>query len=256
MCHDPPVSDEEVKDETAPWFCVDCGRKRGIKPIITEMPRGVSWAGKSNEQKRQYLSSLPQQQLVNLLLQVTTLHPNIPIFPGTSSTPNTPFQAYIPPTLQASNSSFERRTTVYPQQPFPPSATSTAGLFSRAEANPNGPINFIRKLPSNSGSGSASTPPLFTTSFSPTTSSFPHANSAPPTLPPQQFGTGNDGGDSRESTPPSPPYPKAGQGLMAKLPADEDDIEWLVDDNDFGAFSHSVYDEDGGKMEENGIVVK
>jgi len=50
MCHDPPVSDEEVKDETAPWFCVDCGRKRGIKPVITEMPRGVSWAGKSNEQ--------------------------------------------------------------------------------------------------------------------------------------------------------------------------------------------------------------
>ena len=43
---------------------------------------------------------------------------------------------------------------------------------------------------------------------------------------------------------------------MAKLPADEDDIEWLVDDNDFSAFSHSVYDEDGGKMEENGIAVK
>lgn len=42
---------------------------------------------------------------------------------------------------------------------------------------------------------------------------------------------------------------------MAKLPADEDDIEWLVDNNDFDAFSHVVYDEHGVRMEENGVPV-
>jgi len=42
---------------------------------------------------------------------------------------------------------------------------------------------------------------------------------------------------------------------MAKLPADEDDMEWLVDNNDFEAFSHVVYDENGERMEENGLPV-
>lgn len=54
------------------------------------------------------------------------------------------------------------------------------------------------------------------------------------------------GSSSRESTPNSPPYPKAGNGLMARLPADEDDIEWLVDDGDFHAFSHSLYEDLNG----------
>lgn len=57
---------------------------------------------------------------------------------------------------------------------------------------------------------------------------------------------------SRESTPNSPPYPKAGTGLMSKLGPDEDDIEWLVDNGDFEAFSHVVYDEQGNRVEDNG----
>lgn len=32
---------------------------------------------------------------------------------------------------------------------------------------------------------------------------------------------------------------------MAKLGPDEEDLEWLVDENDFDAFSHTVYDEHG-----------
>lgn len=60
-----------------------------------------------------------------------------------------------------------------------------------------------------------------------------------------------EGSESRESTPPSPPYPKAGQGLMAKLGTDEDAMEWLVDDDDYEAFSHTVYDDSGRKVEDN-----
>jgi hypothetical protein len=48
MCHDPTVSDETVKDETAPWFCADCSRKRGRKSAtVIEEPKGVSWQGRS-----------------------------------------------------------------------------------------------------------------------------------------------------------------------------------------------------------------
>jgi hypothetical protein len=49
MCHDPVVSDEAVKDETAPWFCADCTLKRGRKSGSTESQHGVSWQGRSTE---------------------------------------------------------------------------------------------------------------------------------------------------------------------------------------------------------------
>ena len=58
--------------------------------------------------------------------------------------------------------------------------------------------------------------------------------------------------ESRESTPNSPPYPKAGTGLMSKLGPDEEDIEWLVDNGDFEAFSHTVYDEHGQEVKDVG----
>jgi hypothetical protein len=51
-----------------------------------------------------------------------------------------------------------------------------------------------------------------------------------------------EGVDSRESTPASPPYPKAGNGLMSKLGPDDEDIDWLEDANDAFAFSGTVYD--------------
>ena len=41
---------------------------------------------------------------------------------------------------------------------------------------------------------------------------------------------------------------------MAKLGPDEDDLEWLVDNTDFDAFSHVVFDEHQ-KAEENGVVI-
>ncbi|KAE9376471.1 hypothetical protein N431DRAFT_400669 [Stipitochalara longipes BDJ] len=233
MCHDPVVSEEAVKDELSPWFCSECSRKKGIKSKTPESVRGVSWQGKSADEKRAYLSSLPHQQLVSLLLQATVLHPNLPIFPATNNV-----QAYVP--SRPSSAAAPTRTNVYPQQPFPPSATATAGLFSRAEANPNAPINFIRKIQP------GQTPPASSSFSQP---SFTHASSAPPTLAAQ------GGEESRDSTPASPPYPKAGNGLMAKLGPDDEDLEWLVDSNDFDAFSHVVYDQNGEKAEENGIVV-
>ena len=53
MCHDPAVSDEAVKDESAAWFCADCNRKqearRGTKKATPpEPPKLVSWQGRSD----------------------------------------------------------------------------------------------------------------------------------------------------------------------------------------------------------------
>lgn len=49
MCHDPAVSDEMVKDESAAWFCADCTLKRGRKGAGSDQSRGVSWQGRSIE---------------------------------------------------------------------------------------------------------------------------------------------------------------------------------------------------------------
>ena len=51
-----------------------------------------------------------------------------------------------------------------------------------------------------------------------------------------------------------PPWPKAGKGLYSLLPPEEDD-KALVGDGDYEAFSVIIYDENGKKIEENGIRV-
>jgi hypothetical protein len=43
--------------------------------------------------------------------------------------------------------------------------------------------------------------------------------------------------------------------MMAKLGPDEDDLDWLVDHNDFESFNHIVYNDHGEKIEENGMQV-
>lgn len=59
--------------------------------------------------------------------------------------------------------------------------------------------------------------------------------------------------ESRESTPASPPYPKPGNGLMAKLPPDDQDLEWLVGEGeDDAAFSHVVFAQDGQPQQLHG----
>jgi succinate--hydroxymethylglutarate CoA-transferase len=150
---------------------------------------------------------------------------------------------------------------VYPQQPFPPSATSAAGLFSRAEANPSAPINFIRKIAPGS---SATLAPQYTSPYnlSPqiqNTNTSHSLSAAPASLQSQTMQHIQDDDaegeeESRESTPASPPYPRPGNGLMAKLPPDDQDLEWLVGGGeDDAAFSHMVFDDDGGMHKVTGL---
>ncbi|KAI8949405.1 hypothetical protein F4801DRAFT_553498 [Xylaria longipes] len=85
MCHDPYIDDDFVSNETRSWFCGRCLAKRekalARKKTLSEH-RGVSWASKSADQKRTYLTNMPHSQLVNLLMYSTELHPELPIFPG------------------------------------------------------------------------------------------------------------------------------------------------------------------------------
>jgi hypothetical protein len=64
MCHDPVVSDEAVKDETAPWFCADCTVKRARKSAGSvssqQSERGISWQGRSTDDVSFLAPSSPQ----------------------------------------------------------------------------------------------------------------------------------------------------------------------------------------------------
>lgn len=143
------------------------------------------------------------------------LHPDLPIFPIENGSPRHP---------------------TMPKSFF--AGTSTDGLFSRAEANPNGSINFTRRAQSNGG------------------------KSSPKGKSPQKNGKGaaqakegDHGEDDREDSPFAPPWPKPGKGLYNTLPSELDDDRHLVDGDDYEAFSVIVYDEKGRKIEENGMKV-
>ena len=52
-CHEPYISDEQIKDEDAPWFCADCSRKRGLKMApVFDMTNQVGGAHKTTEEVR------------------------------------------------------------------------------------------------------------------------------------------------------------------------------------------------------------
>lgn len=175
-------------------------------------------------------------------MQATALHPDLPIFPSAMIGPKPP-PVYISPfSRPPPGPSPITHTQFQDYIPGQPQAShGHPNLFSRAEANPSAPMNFIRKIAP--GASSSKNTPKNSPKNSPAPKfpkDFKHASSAPPTLQVQGVVV-NGEADSRESTPASPPYPRAGNGLMAKLGPDDQDSEWMVDDGDFEAFSHTLF---------------
>ena len=97
MCHDPWIGDDVVRDAKTAWFCAACRAKRDRhhaaasnhplpkrQKVVVAAAR-ESWADRTPQQKRAYLSTLSSQELVGLLMQSLEIHPDLPIFPGSSS---------------------------------------------------------------------------------------------------------------------------------------------------------------------------
>lgn len=278
LCHEPWIHDDVVRDHARGWFCAACQAKRERKQQQqqhnhssankkqkldhhhgrTPAPARESWASRTPQQKRAYLLTLPQQELVALLMTCLELHPDLPIFPAT------------------------------PRSLF--AGTTTEGLFPRADANPTAPINYVRKISSastsnnstssssssNSGSIGSSGNSSSSSSSSSGTRSATGAKGRSATAATAATtagggggggGTGGGGKGQKESSqeraavedegfdPLAPLWPRAGMGLYRRLPPDTEDDERLVDDADFEAFSVIVYDDRGRKVEENGMKV-
>lgn len=122
---------------------------------------------------------------------------------------------------------------------------SSSGLFSRAEANPVGPMNFIRKIPANAKK-----------------STMAKARSGPGSLQSKlqtaaasQKSTGHQLLPPEEDSSFTKLWPRPGNGLYSRLAPDAEDDTQLVDKSDYDAFSVIVYNEKGKKIEENGVKV-
>ncbi|CCC06801.1 hypothetical protein SMACR_00831 [Sordaria macrospora] len=104
-CHDPVIPTEVIRDQTKGWVCAVCVGKRGRHLVGKKQqkreleqqqqqqqqgqPKATkeSWADKPPQQKRAYLSTLPPQELVGLLMLALEVKPDLPIFPGPPSPP-------------------------------------------------------------------------------------------------------------------------------------------------------------------------
>ncbi|KAI1504560.1 CoA-transferase family III domain-containing protein [Biscogniauxia marginata] len=236
LCHDPYIDDEFVSNESRSWFCNRCLAKREkhlAKKKSLEGFKGVSWAAKSAEQRRAYLSSVPHAQLVNIIMYSSELHPDLPIFP-----------AHEPVALAKRG----------PQGLF--AGSTTDGLFPRADASASGPIHFVRKTSTpehaNSGKGNQSGAKAGAANGNGKAGSTIVAASTQAAESEAQDQEQDQAAreSSVDSVPPA--WPKVGQGCLAGVEINEDDLQ---DKNDFEAFSVTTYDSKGKKIWENGMPV-
>jgi hypothetical protein len=150
--------------------------------------------------------------LVNLILQATELHPDLPIFPIESA----------PKKLPAGSS---------PGSLF--ASASASGLFHRSEANPTGTLNFIRKIPANAKKSTLAKARSGTGSLQSKSAAQASALAA-----------GNQVYDEEDSSF-ARLWARPGKGMYSRLPPEADDDRGLTDDNDHAAFSVILYNEKG-----------
>ncbi|KAI0020506.1 CoA-transferase family III domain-containing protein [Xylariomycetidae sp. FL0641] len=227
-CHDPPIDDGYVSDESRSWFCGACAAKRerdffsssSSSSVAAAAAKdrslfknngggGFSWAGKPASEKWEYLSKLSHAQLVSIVMFSTNLYPDLPVFP--SPKPST--SGYGP----SSNSSHHHPSSKMPLS----SSSSTSAAWE-------GSSSAKRK-----GNTAATTT---------TTTTIEVVQ--------QQQQQQADRESSADSVPPA--WPKVGRGALAGLVLDEADLR---DDNDYEAFSVTTYDKKGNKIWENGMPV-
>ncbi|KAF1837333.1 hypothetical protein BDW02DRAFT_162097 [Decorospora gaudefroyi] len=246
-CHNPPIENEVVTVLEKEWLCGPCTRAK--QTVVQGAQNLVAGEHLSVDKKRAYLSTLPQHQLVDLLLTATIRHPELPVFP-----PNLRSLIPNPPTVksQAQHQQHEQQTPSAPQRYAP-----------QFQPQPQPQPTFHHPSTSN-------TPPSHTT---PNFSSHPHSeldptesqqhgDTCPPPPPPPPHPTtttttidlaGNqyDEDDGYDTDPPAH-YPKPGHGLARTLPPESEDLNWLIDNN-FEVFSHG-WKGDGTGMGADGTL--
>ncbi|KAK5169518.1 uncharacterized protein LTR77_005494 [Saxophila tyrrhenica] len=215
-CHHPPIHQAVVDEVDKEWYCKQCEKKRVVPVPEAEVSSFVSAPGASVEQVG---------VLVSVLFSIGELtHMQRQRYFGS-----------LPPGMLVTL--LTKATTLHPELPvFAPD------FQARATATENTAIPAAQ--PEVASNGHAH-PPSMTQ-----TSSMGAPNPAPNPAPRQSFQAtaGAPNYQSNFMSAPTndfvpeghpPNYPRPGHGLMRTLPPEQEDLQWLVEDDDrYGAFSH------------------
>ncbi|KAH6872399.1 hypothetical protein BKA58DRAFT_144888 [Alternaria rosae] len=230
-CHNPPIDNEVVTVLEKEWLCGPCIRAK--QTVVEGAQDLIAAEDLTIDEKRAYFNTLPQHQLVGLLLTATIRHPELPIFP-----PNV--KSLIPETAAIKSETPQ-------QQPL------TTQHYTNYQPPPSFNLGQISSTPN----GHA------TTSHTPQFSSHSHSemdaaeaqllgeSSHQPRTTIDLAGNQYEEDDGYDTDPPAH-YPKAGNGLARTLRPESEDLNWLVDDN-FEVFSHS-YQGDGTGLGADGTL--
>ncbi|KAH6616751.1 hypothetical protein C7974DRAFT_51494 [Boeremia exigua] len=188
-CHNPPISNEVVTVLEKEWLCGPCARSR--ESVVQGTEHLVAAEDLSIDEKRAYLSTLPQPQLVSLLLHATIRHPELPVFP-----PN--IADHLPNPSTASQSQPPAITAAIP----PIVSTATPLVHTPNTTASSSEAQVLREM----------------------------GMRAQPRVTLDMAGNRYEEDDGYDTDPPTH-YPKAGQGLARTLRPESEDLQWLVDDN-------------------------
>ncbi|RDI88460.1 hypothetical protein Vi05172_g1479 [Venturia inaequalis] len=83
-CHDPPIETDVVEITDKEWFCSICVKSKESAEVPNEEGL-VTGDGLSADEKRARLSTLPQSRLLDLLIQASSIHPDLALFPASTS---------------------------------------------------------------------------------------------------------------------------------------------------------------------------
>ncbi|OJD28133.1 hypothetical protein ACJ73_00458 [Blastomyces percursus] len=238
FCHDPPIEKEVITVKDLEWFCKECRppndasseeipvtsnvQQASIHRIDTSnclpiLPSETKVGGEqfSLEQKRGYLCSLSHSHLVNILLDISSSTPGLPIFP--QNLPDLPSSTLPQPTAQAPQSSTSDKPPLVSGQ----SATSVSTLTTH---------NSLSTAQS-SVAGHQYVQPVITDPPSITEETLlPSKSNDVPS---------DDDGDQYIYIEDHRLYPKAGNGF--RLPPDSEDLDMLLEDPACTTFSHSFH---------------
>ena len=211
------------------------GNTTGEAAVATASSSLVSARSLTVDQRQHYLTSLSRQQLVDLLLHVSYIAPNMPLFPAprpqtTSVLVSNPLSRFTGPVratiptplpLTAAGPSASPASTTNTMKPPPlPLPPPTPPPPTPLATSPNPNLN-----PSRAAKAAA---PKYTSPSSPS------SESAEDSEPGEDF-------EEEDYTPSHAKcYPKPGHGVMAMLPPDKADEHILLEGPESRTFSHSV----------------
>ncbi|PGH10912.1 hypothetical protein AJ80_07355 [Polytolypa hystricis UAMH7299] len=278
FCHDPPIANEVISVKEEEWFCRECrpltAEEEGddtlgeadsepITPTTTTfykapiVPSQIKTGGAefSTEQERGYLAGLSHTALVNMILDISSSAPDMPIFPSNlPKLTNSIFLASATPqitvTTTATTTASTSEVNIITEHPsFSPSSASQSTLTSlqSTSASIPAPSDMLNSSQPHLASTSSISPPNAANNIlnTTTTTTTPPNNSRIPTttttaIIDAEASDVSDDDDRYFTIDEHRLYPRAGNGF--RLPPDDDDVlHMLLEDASCMTFSHALH---------------